>query len=239
MKETKLQMKESSRNMMAILAIVAGLAIGSIGLCGLVPNCSAASADGAESTSSLTTTAESKITVRVRAFKITIGSINGEPINTSDSGNQTISTQKAINHIRFRVDEKAYVKIVSGNKVLWEGWAESGQPVDAKIDLSDFNAGTYEFSIRASTDKKAADQNKYSEVKFFLTYEPTLPSITGPNTGMYVKIGGRIYSMTTVAILVILIGAIVLLTTSQSGRRSEKKQLAAAKINKKVKAGHK
>lgn len=190
----------------------------------------------------ITSSTESVFNVRVDAAKIDILRINDTDVRDGVAVGDTTNPK---NSIHFKVDSDAYAKIVIGDKVLWQGDVKAGQPVDAQIDLGNTAAGVYDFAIRAYKDKN--NTSSYSQQFFRLNYKPIIPSIipddTGkvinknlnpkaPNTGLYVTIGGHIYSMTTVAFLAILVAVAVYLIANKF---SEKKVAVTAKTSKSTK----
>lgn len=189
------------------------------------------------------TGAESKVNVTVDAAVVTITKINGVDVS---AGVPAVDTRSPQNDVHFKVSEDAHVKIVLGDKVLWEGDAKADQPINAHIDLNGAATGIYDIAIRAS--KTGVDEKHYTQQFFRLNYRPTIPSIipdntdnvvnrnwrpSAPNTGLYVTVGGHVYSMTTVAFLAILVAVMVYLIANKF---SEKKKVAVtAKTSKSTK----
>lgn len=181
------------------------------------------------------TSVETTISVTVDAVNVNITQINGITFDNNDeAGKSAIVTYNAKNEIHFKTDEDAHVRIMLGSKVLWEGDTKAGQPTTATIDITGNEVGVYNLQIRAT--KPGDDLDKYSVAFFHLDYRATVPSIIPnvPNTGMYVTMGGRVYSMTTIATVALLI-AIVALLVSSKGRA----QAATAKATTKKRTNRK
>lgn len=177
---------------------------------------------------------EATITVTVDAVTIDIIKINGTVFGGSvEPGAVAVKTFNAKNDIHLRTDKDSKVQIIIGDKVLWEGETKAGQPVTATIDLTGYPVDVYKLKIKAT-----ADDGSIAEAAAWLDYQATLPSILpdggvdAPNTGLYVTIGGRVYSMTTVAFLLILLALVIYLVSSRASKHEVAK--AKTKSNKKA-----
>lgn len=191
---------------------------------------------GGSYTASAATSAggDATISVNVRAISVDIIQVNGFEFSGDQQSNSVaVKTYTAQNNIHFRTDYDAHVKIILDGTVLWEGDTKADQPAVADIDLGDRPVGTYRFTVRAAfTD----NPDSYSESYFWLDYQPTVPSIiNAPNTGMYVKIGGRMYSMSTIALVLLLSAIIVFLLCTRHRDEEMAKAKVRAKANRKGK----
>ena len=165
---------------------------------------------------------ESEITVVVDAVKVTINRINDTQLSDDEASGKAVQTYTAKNEISFTADRDAYVRIMLGDKVLWEGDVKVGQPTTAVIDMTGTPIGAYQLSLRASKVGDSLDQ--YAVAYFWLDYRATIPSIIGtPSAGAYVTVGGRVYSMTTVAFILLLIGVLVYLVATKYSKQELKK----------------
>ncbi|MDO4271955.1 MAG: hypothetical protein Q4C83_03190 [Candidatus Saccharibacteria bacterium] len=171
-----------------------------------------------------TSSAESTISVTVKAVKIDVTQINGAIFtDNAEVGSTAVRTLNAKNEVHFKTDQDAHVVIKQGDKVFWEGDTKAGQPVTATIDLTDYQVGVYTFTVEASL----ADTEGSSLVYFHLDYRATIPSIipggdvNAPNTGLYMTIGGRVYSMTTIALILLLAAVMVYLICRKMGDKQE------------------
>ena len=179
---------------------------------------------------------EATVSVTVRAVSVDIIRVNDFQFGDGvSSGTTAVKTYNAKNSVTLKTDNDAHVKIVLDGDVLWEGDTKAGQPVNATIDLNGRPVGVYQLEVRASFPD---DLDAYSTASFWLDYQATVPliipgDVNAPNTGLYVTIGGRVYSMTTIAILLILAALVVFLACT----RGQNKEMAKAKA--KVKAGRK
>lgn len=201
---------------------------------------------GAQGLVESTSGAGATITMTVNALSINILQVNGQSFGNNDEANSTaIKTQSAVSEVHFKTDGDAYVKIVLGDKVLWEGNTKAGQPVTAYIDLGQTAPGVYNLAIRAAQSRDEADH--YSVAFFHLNYQATIPSIIpdnnneniynnggvkAPNTGWYVTAGGRLYSMTTVATVVLLIAVVIFLAASKARKQAAEPAKATTKKTK-------
>ena len=179
---------------------------------------------------------DATVSVTVDKIKAEITQINDSVFdNPSDASSVAIKTYDAKNEIHFRTDEDAHVKIMLGDEVLWEGDAKADQPVVAEIDLSGKGIGVYQLTLEAYYP----DGTGGYPYNFWLDYQATIPSIipggdiNAPNTGLYVTVGGRVYSMTTLAIVLILAAVAVFLAASRGRNHEMAKAKARAKSNKK------
>lgn len=234
---------KTTKTRLSQAAVVAGLTAAVMGLAAFTVNTPAALA--AESSG-----ADSTFIVNVNAIKISVMQVNSTVFNNNDEADSiAVRTYDAKNHVHFKTDSDAYVKLVMGDKVLWEGETKADQPVSANFDLGKTSVGIYNISIRAYDSKDETDH--YSRVFFHLDYRATIPSIIpdngnnniydnggvkAPNTGMYVTIGGRIYSMSTVALVVLLTAVAIFLICSKYGRQEPAVAKAASKSAKSAKA---
>ena len=175
---------------------------------------------------------KSTISVEVRAVQITITQINDTVFdNQSLVDNIAIRTYQSKNEVHFKANQDAHVTLMLGDKVLWEGDVKKDQPTVATFDLGETAVGIYNLALRGYTTE---DREHYSVTFFHLDYRAMIPSIipdndqtvihsngnvSAPNTGMYVTIGGRVYSMTTVAFLLLLTAVAVFLICSKFGKR--------------------
>lgn len=187
--------------------------------------------------------AGSTVSVRIRAVATTITQVNNSRFdNNEQAGSVAIKTQESKNQVHFKTDNDAHVKIVLGDKVLWEGDTKAGQPVTAMIDLGTTAPGIYNIAIKAALkDNLDHPQTVY----FHLDYQATIPSIIpdnngtiydkggvkAPNTGMYVTMGGRVYSMSTVSLVLLLMAVAVFLICTK-GRKETAKATVKAKTAK-------
>lgn len=188
-----------------------------------------------------TTGADSPVVVTVDAITTSITQVNGTKFNNNDEVDSiAVRTYDATNEVHFKTDADAHVKLVLGDKVLWEGDTKADQPATAKFDLGKTSVGIYNIAIRAYTP---GQDKSYSVTFFHLDYRATIPSVVpdngnnniydnggveAPNTGLYMTIGGRIYSMTTVAVVLLLTAIAVYLICS----KYSKKEAAPAKAHK-------
>lgn len=217
--------------------------VATYGVLGLVTASAVMAVPLAGSVHALNASTESVLTVNVDSVSVNITKINNTDVRDGVAATDTTQPQNAIH---FRTDRNAYVKIVIGDKVMWEGDVKAGQPVTAQIDLGNTAAGIYDFSIRAYKDKDSV--GSYTQQFFRLNYRPIIPSIipddTGkvihknlnpkaPNTGLYINVGGHIYSMTTVAFLAILVAVMVYLIANRFSEKN--KATATAKTSKSTK----
>lgn len=181
---------------------------------------------------------EATVSVTVRAVSVNIIRVNDFQFGDGISSETTaVKTYNAKNNVTLKTDNDAHVKIVLGGDVLWEGDTKAGQPVNATIDLNGRPVGVYQLEVRASFPD---DLDAYSTSSFWLDYQATVPSIipgdvNAPNTGLYVTIGGRVYSMTTIAILLILAALVVFLTCTRGQNREMAKAKAKVKASRKGK----
>lgn len=178
------------------------------------------------------------VTVTVRAVQVTITQINNTYFDKGEAGSTAVDTYDAKNEIHFKTDYDAHVQIVLGDEVLWQGDTKAGQPVVAQIDLGDRTVGLYQLSLRAAF-MDAPDN--FATHDCWLNYRAIIPSIipggdvNAPNTGMYVKIGGRIYSMSTAAFVLLLMAIIVFLLCTRHQDDDDKSIKAQAKARVKAK----
>lgn len=178
------------------------------------------------------------VTVTVRAVQVIITQINNTYFDGGEASSTAVDTYDAKNEVHFRTDHDAHVQIVLGDEVLWQGDSKAGQPVVAQIDLGDRTVGLYQLSVRAAF---MDDLNNFTPYDFWLNYRAIIPSIipggdvNAPNTGMYVKIGGRIYSMSTVAFVLLLMAIIVFLLCTRYQDDDDKAIKARAKTRAKAK----
>lgn len=179
---------------------------------------------------------EATISVTVESIKAEITQINNSVFNSPDeAASVAIKTYNAKNEIHFKTDEDGHVKIMLGDEVMWEGDTKADQPVVAEIDLTGKPVGVYQFTLMVYYP----DGDGGFPYNFWLDYQATIPSIipggdiNAPNTGLYVTIGGRVYSMTTLAIVLILAAVVVFLATTRGRNHEMAKAKARAKSNKK------
>ncbi len=179
---------------------------------------------------------DATVSVTVESIKAEITQINGSVFdNPSDAGSVAIKTYDAKNKIHFKTDDDAHVKIMLGDDVLWEGDTKADQPTVAEIDLSGRAIGVYQLTLMAYYP----DGDGGYPYNFWLDYQATIPSIipggdiNAPNTGLYVTIGGRVYSMTTLAIVLILAAVAVFLAATRGRNHEMAKAKAKAKSNRK------
>lgn len=179
---------------------------------------------------------EATISVTVESIKAEITQINGSVFdNPADASSVAIKTYDAKNEVHFKTDEDAHVKIMLGDEVVWEGDTKADQPAVAEIDLTGKPIGVYQFTLMAYYP----DGTGGFPYNFWLDYQATIPSIipggdiNAPNTGLYVTIGGRVYSMTTLAIVLILAAVAVFLAASRGRNHEMAKAKARAKSNRK------
>lgn len=179
---------------------------------------------------------DATVSVTVESIKAEITQINGSVFdNPSDAGSVAIKTYDAKNEIHFKTDDDAHVKIMLGDDVLWEGDTKADQPTVAEIDLSGRAIGVYQLTLMAYYP----DGDGGYPYNFWLDYQATIPSIipggdiNAPNTGLYVTIGGRVYSMTTLAIVLILAAVAVFLAATRGRNHEMAKAKAKAKSNRK------
>ena len=181
---------------------------------------------------------EATVSVTVRAVSVNIIRVNDFQFGDGvSSGTTAVKTYNAKNNVTLKTDNDAHVKIVLDGDVLWEGDTKAGQPVNATIDLNGRPVGVYQLEVRASFPD---DLDAYSTSSFWLDYQATVPSIipgdvNAPNTGLYVTIGGRVYSMTTIAILLILAALVVFLACTRGQNREMAKAKAKVKASRKGK----
>lgn len=176
-----------------------------------------------------------EVMVKVDAIKITITKINDQIIEgDKDLSSFAFRTLDAKNKIHFKADRNAKIKIVLKDKVLWQGEVEAGKPVVADVDLTGMQVGVYSLAVRAYE----AGNTNYSQTFFYLDYRAAIPSIipggdvNAPNTGLYMTIGGRAYSMTTVATISLLTAVLIYLVAT----RYSKNKIDPVKANAKAKA---
>ena len=214
------------------MVMVAGMAMAvvamPVAIAGNVPPAHASTSASGEATVSVTVRAVSVNIIRVNDFQF------GDGVS---SGTTAVKTYNAKNNVTLKTDNDAHVKIVLDGDVLWEGDTKAGQPVNATIDLSGRPVGVYQLEVRASFPD---DLDAYSASSFWLDYQATVPSIipgdvNAPNTGLYVTIGGRVYSMTTIAILLILAALVVFLACTRGQNREMAKAKAKVKASRKGK----
>lgn len=214
------------------MVMVAGMAMAvaamPVAIAGNVSPVHAATSASGEATVSVTVRAVSVNIIRVNDFQF------GDGIG---SGTTAVKTYNAKNNVTLKTDNDAHVKIVLDGDVLWEGDTKAGQPVNATIDLNGRPVGVYQLEVRASFPD---DLDAYSTSSFWLDYQATVPSIipggvNAPNTGLYVTIGGRVYSMTTIAILLILAALVVFLACTRGQNREMAKAKAKVKASRKGK----
>lgn len=181
-----------------------------------------------DQSASATASMESEITVVVDAVRIAINRINDTQLSGDEASGKAVQTYTAKNEISFTTDRDAYVRIMLGDKVLWEGDAKADQPTTVVIDMTGTPIGAYQLSIRAS--KMGDSLNQYAVAYFWLDYRATIPSIIGaPSAGAYVTVGGRVYSMTTIAFILLLIGVLVYLVATKYSKQELKKAPAKVK----------
>lgn len=175
---------------------------------------------------------DAAVSVTVRAISVNITQINDFKFDGDiNADNVAVKTYEAKNEVHFTTDQDAHVQIVLGDDVVWEGDTRAGQPIVADIDLGGRPLGTYQFAVRASF---MDNLDAYSESYFWLDYQATVPSIiNAPNTGLYVNIGGRIYSMTTIAFVLLMLGIVVFLACTRQSNKEMAKAKARAKSNRK------
>lgn len=179
---------------------------------------------------SATASMESEITVVVDAVRITINRINDTQLSGDEASGKAVQTYTAKNEISFTTDRDAHVRIMFGDKALWEGDAKAGQPATAVIDMTGTPIGAYQLSLRAS--KMGDSLSQYAVAYFWLDYRATIPSIIGaPSAGAYVTVGGRVYSMTTIAFILLLIGVLVYLVATKYSKQELKKASVKVKSN--------
>ena len=176
---------------------------------------------------------EATISVTVDTINVDITQINDFTFEGDiDHSNVAVKTYEAKNEVHFTTDQDAHVQIILGGDVVWEGDTKAGQPVVATVDLSGRPVGVYQFTMRVSFPNDA--DGGYSESSFWLDYQATVPSIiNAPNTGLYVNIGGRIYSMTTIAFVLLMLGIVVFLACTRQSNKEMAKAKARAKSNRK------
>ena len=179
---------------------------------------------------------DATVTVTVKSIKAEITQINSSVFdNPADASSVAIKTYDAKNEIHFKTDDDAHVKIMLGDDVLWEGDTKADQPTVAEIDLSGRAIGVYQLTLMAYYP----DGDGGYPYNFWLDYQATIPSIipggdiNAPNTGLYVTIGGRVYSMTTLAIVLILAAVAVFLAATRGRNHEMAKAKAKAKSNRK------
>ena len=175
---------------------------------------------------------EATVSVTVKSVLANITQINSFLFDDNiSSDNVAVKTYEAKNEVHFTTDQDAHVQIILDGDVIWEGDTKAGQPVVADIDMGKRSAGVYKFAIRAAFPD---DLDAYSESYFWLDYQATVPSIiNAPNTGLYVNIGGRIYSMTTIAFVLLMLGIVVFLACTRQSNKEMAKAKARAKSNRK------
>ena len=179
---------------------------------------------------------DATVSVAVESIKAEITQINSSVFdNPADASSVAIKTYDAKNEIHFKTDDDAHVKIMLGDDVLWEGDTKADQPTVAEIDLSGRAIGVYQLTLMAYYP----DGDGGYPYNFWLDYQATIPSIipggdiNAPNTGLYVTIGGRVYSMTTLAIVLILAAVAVFLAATRGRNHEMAKAKAKAKSNRK------
>lgn len=216
---------------------IAGLMVASGPLCA-----SAASNADVEGASA---GAEAAIMVTVKRIELTVDKINGAPVElTSRNGginNLRYDTYSWRNFIIFHTSERAYVRIYSGDKVVWEGWSNgNGQQTRANFNLPK-KIGNYELKIRTFTDK---DDSKgivgYTEATLNLNFKATVPSILPGNSGaspaLYMNIGGVMVSISTIIIVLALLIVVAVLVSERAEYKAEHKKEEKAKAERKKRA---
>ena len=208
--------------------LVAGLAAAVVA----VPMATIGGMQSAMAVASTSASSEVPVTVTVRRVKVNITQVNDLKFEGDvNSDNVAIKTYEAKNEVHFTTDQDAHVQIILGDDVVWEGDTKAGQPIVATVDLNGRPVGVYQFTMRASF---LDGPEGYSDSHFWLDYQATVPSIiNAPNTGLYVSIGGRIYSMTTIAFVLLMLGIVVFLACTRQSNKEMAKAKARAKSNRK------
>lgn len=210
-----------------VVGMATAVAAAPLATLGVPQIASAATSVGGDATVSVTVRAVSVDIIRVNDFQF------GDGISSETTA---VKTYNAKNNVTLKTDNDAHVKIVLDGDVLWEGDTKAGQPANATIDLNGRPVGVYQLEVRASFPD---DLDAYSTSSFWLDYQATIPSIipggdiNAPNTGLYVTIGGRVYSMTTLAIVLILAAVAVFLAATRGRNHEMAKAKARAKSNRK------
>lgn len=239
-REVNCQRKEAARAFGAASLVIvgaAGLIVAS------VPFCANAASD--VTTDGSSAGAEATIMVTVKRIELTVDKINGAPVELTsrNSGITRLNydTYSWRNFIIFHTSERAYVRIYSGDTVIWEGWSSgNGQQTRANFNLPK-KIGNYELKIRTFTDK---DTSKgivgYTEATLNLNFKATVPSILPGNSGaspaLYMNIGGTMISISTIIIVLALLIVIAVLVSERAEYKSEHQKEEKAKAARKKRA---
>lgn len=185
---------------------------------------------------------DTSVTVKVDNINIKILKVNDYEVKGQDITNLAFRTLSTKNKITFTTDSDTKVEIKLKDKVLWSGEVKANQPTTADVDLAGVAVGTHSLSIRAAI----GDTGNYSNQYVNLDYRAVVPSIVpggdvlAPKTGLYVNLAGQSYSMTTIAIFVLLSAVVVYMVSAKkteatatvsnkSGVKSSKKSAKAKK----------
>lgn len=226
--------KSNSTNKATKITLASGAALAIVAATVLSVNGGVISTPTAKATSSI-----AEVNVAVSGTVIEVTNINGTGITDQSTLNNTaIKTIDGKNKVTFKADKSGHAKIVAVDKVLWEGDIEAGVPVTAEFTLPNLTVGTHGLAIRVNLP----GSDKYTQVFFNLDYRAVVPSIIpggdvlAPNTGLYMTIGGHVYSATTIAILLILTAVAIYLISTRYTKRSElaKAKAKAKSSNKKM-----
>lgn len=173
------------------------------------------------------------VTVNVNRINLGITQVNDFTFDGNISAdNVAVKTYEAKNEVHFTTDQDAHVQIILDGDVIWEGDTKAGQPVTVTVDLGGRPLGVYQLIMHVAPTDGSSDG--YDEGSFWLDYQATVPSIiNAPNTGLYVNIGGRIYSMTTIAFVLLMLGIVVFLACTRQSNKEMAKAKARAKSNRK------